>query len=146
MEIVGSIGIPHVTLALLFYLVCRLIRFVWQKYRFDQFKKAHATAEPRNLSGVWPLSLLDGWVRLRRILNMKKANEDLLDDIFGDDFKTTRTSQRTQFEGTNALLTVEPANIQAMLATQFKDFELGAMRINQFYPVLGSSIFTSDGR
>ncbi|CZT17218.1 related to cytochrome P450 family protein [Ramularia collo-cygni] len=77
---------------------------------------------------------------------MRKAREDLLDDIFGDDVRIASTTQRTQFEGTTSLLTVEPANVQAMLATQFKDFELGAMRINQFYPLLGSSIFTSDGR
>ncbi|EMF16518.1 cytochrome P450 [Sphaerulina musiva SO2202] len=32
-----------------------------------------------------------------------------------------------------------------MLATQFHDFEIGQRRINQFYPLLGNSIFSSDG-
>lgn len=32
-----------------------------------------------------------------------------------------------------------------MLATQFADFAIGQRRINQFYPLLGKSIFSSDG-
>lgn len=146
MPIIEGNDISRVALALICYVLWRLVRYSWRAHEFDRFKRVHNTAEPRNLSGTWPFSLLDGWTRLRRVMSMRKAGEDLLDDIFGDDVKLSWTTQRTQFEGTTSLLTVEPANVQAMLATQFKDFKLGTMRINQFYPLLGSSIFTSDGR
>lgn len=42
--------------------------------------------------------------------------------------------------------TVDPENVKAMLATQFKDFELGPLRMNLFGPLLGHGIFTSDGQ
>jgi cytochrome P450 len=46
--------------------------------------------------------------------------------------------------GNTVILTVEPDNLKAMLATQFSDFGLG-LRHEQFYPLLGDGIFTLDG-
>ncbi|KAB8221050.1 cytochrome P450 [Aspergillus novoparasiticus] len=48
--------------------------------------------------------------------------------------------------GTWHHVTVDPKNMQAMLATQFKDFELGSSRLNLFGPVIGKGIFTTDGK
>lgn len=42
--------------------------------------------------------------------------------------------------GRENLLTADPKNIQAMLATQFKDFGLGDMRRNVANPVVGHGI------
>ena len=47
--------------------------------------------------------------------------------------------------GIEGFLTIEPKNIQAILATQFQDFELGDVRRNNFMPLLGNGIFTLDG-
>ncbi|KAE8154168.1 cytochrome P450 [Aspergillus avenaceus] len=47
--------------------------------------------------------------------------------------------------GRRNIFTVDPKNIQAMLATQFNDFSLGDMRRNVARPVLRGGIFTSDG-
>ncbi|KAI1269457.1 cytochrome P450 [Xylariaceae sp. FL1019] len=47
--------------------------------------------------------------------------------------------------GTTGFRTADPKNIQALLATQFADFDLGSLRANTFWPLLGSGIFTSDG-
>ncbi|OAL64260.1 n-alkane-inducible cytochrome P450 [Trichophyton rubrum] len=44
--------------------------------------------------------------------------------------------------GKPMILTREPENIKAMLATQFEDFSLGASRYNSFVPMLGDGIFT----
>ena len=52
----------------------------------------------------------------------------------------------TAFDGSLVLETAEPANIQAMLATQFDDFSVGHRRYNTFKPVVGHSIFSSDGK
>jgi len=43
-------------------------------------------------------------------------------------------------------VTVDPKNIQAVLATQFHDFSLGQTRRGNFFPLLGNGIFTNDGK
>ncbi|KAJ5133517.1 hypothetical protein N7526_004882 [Penicillium atrosanguineum] len=47
--------------------------------------------------------------------------------------------------GRNHVFTIDPKNIQALLATQFKDFELGQVRHASMHPLLGTGIFTADG-
>jgi len=47
--------------------------------------------------------------------------------------------------GAPAVFTADEKNIQAVLATQFKDFDLGVRRIGNFWPLLGGGIFTQDG-
>lgn len=42
--------------------------------------------------------------------------------------------------GRNNVFTVDPKNIQAVLATQFKDFELGEARRTSIHPLLGTGI------
>lgn len=50
------------------------------------------------------------------------------------------------FFGMESIWTVDPINIQAILATQFQEFVLGETRRNNFFPLLGNGIFTTDGR
>ncbi|EQL01406.1 cytochrome P450 52A12 [Ophiocordyceps sinensis CO18] len=45
----------------------------------------------------------------------------------------------------NTIFTLDPKNIQAMLATQFKDFQLGVNRTGNFRPLLGNGIFAANG-
>lgn len=47
--------------------------------------------------------------------------------------------------GRNAVFTVDPANLQAVLATKFGDFELGNVRNKAARKLLGYGIFTTDG-
>jgi cytochrome P450 len=47
--------------------------------------------------------------------------------------------------GTWHYYTTDPKNIQAILATQFKDFELGPLRRGVLGPIVGNGIFTHDG-
>ncbi|OOF96432.1 hypothetical protein ASPCADRAFT_47635 [Aspergillus carbonarius ITEM 5010] len=56
----------------------------------------------------------------------------------------TTTFQFRQL-GNDIISTAEPKNVQAVLATQFKDFELGQVRRNTMHWLLGSGIFTADG-
>lgn len=42
--------------------------------------------------------------------------------------------------GRNHVFTIDPKNIQALLATQFKDFELGQVRHASMHPLLGTGI------
>ncbi|MCJ1292478.1 hypothetical protein MMC34_004029 [Xylographa carneopallida] len=52
----------------------------------------------------------------------------------------------TKVLGTVGHMTADPKNIQALLATQFHDFELGRGRRENFRPLLGNGIFTNDGK
>ncbi|KAK1064571.1 hypothetical protein LTR74_008573 [Friedmanniomyces endolithicus] len=123
------------------YIAYRAIKSHLANRRFNAFAKQHGCEEPLDLSGTW----FDSIGRLRRVFNLKKSGEDILDDIFAEDFQQASTIQRKRFEGSSFLFTVEPANLQAFLATQFDDFETGRLRGLQLGPVLGKSIFTSDG-
>lgn len=42
--------------------------------------------------------------------------------------------------GRDIVFTIEPKNVQAVLATQFKDFELGSVRHSSMHPLLGTGI------
>ncbi|KAL2001186.1 hypothetical protein VTN02DRAFT_2132 [Thermoascus thermophilus] len=46
--------------------------------------------------------------------------------------------------GRTVVMTIEPENLRALLATRFHDFGLGT-RHREFYPLLGDGIFTLDG-
>jgi len=48
--------------------------------------------------------------------------------------------------GERCIQTIEPLNIQAILATKFKDFSLPRRRKNAFQGMFGHGIFTTDGK
>ena len=48
--------------------------------------------------------------------------------------------------GQKVMFTSDPKNIQAMLATKFDDFGLGAPRRNNMMPTIGDGIFVQDGK
>ncbi|KAK2628894.1 hypothetical protein QTJ16_001997 [Diplocarpon rosae] len=47
--------------------------------------------------------------------------------------------------GNRNIFTADEKNIQAILASQFSDFDLGPTRRGNFWPLLGNGIFTQDG-
>lgn len=61
---------------------------------------------------------------------------DALSEKAGFDVKTASVS----ILGKSILYTEDPKNIQAMLATKFKDFSLGSIRRGCFFPLLGNGI------
>ncbi|EKG12102.1 Cytochrome P450 [Macrophomina phaseolina MS6] len=56
------------------------------------------------------------------------------------------TTMQNTIAGEDSFFTIEPRNIQAILATQFKDFDFGPRRNGNFRPLLGHGIFASDGK
>ncbi|KAL4913284.1 cytochrome P450 [Aspergillus aurantiobrunneus] len=55
------------------------------------------------------------------------------------------TTFRIRQMGRENIFTCDHTNVQALLATKFKDFELGPGRRYTLHPMLGTGIFTSDG-
>lgn len=50
------------------------------------------------------------------------------------------TTMQNTIAGEDSFFTIEPRNIQAILATQFKDFDFGPRRNGNFRPLLGHGI------
>ncbi|KAG5357370.1 Cytochrome P450 52A12 [Yarrowia sp. C11] len=83
-----------------------------------------------------------GWKGLRHMLTVfyNDIGPMGFKDIFGHYGKTLKFYAFPS----NTILTYDPDNIKAMLATQFKDFSLG-LRKEALAPSLGYGIFTLDG-
>ncbi|ODV77204.1 CYP52A13 protein [Suhomyces tanzawaensis NRRL Y-17324] len=82
----------------------------------------------------------------RQILKLKATGELL--DFNIERFKNLENTDIDTFSlrvfGAPIIITKDPENIKAMLATQFNDFSLG-FRHGHFKPLLGDGIFTLDG-
>ena len=63
---------------------------------------------------------------------------------FESEFRKHGTTFRRPLMGRNLIMTCEPQNVKALLATQFADFGLGT-RYQHLLPLLGDGIFTLDG-
>jgi cytochrome P450 len=55
------------------------------------------------------------------------------------------TTQQVRSLTKDLILTIEPENVKAILATQFQDFGLGKGRHQALAPLFGNGIFTTDG-
>lgn len=86
-----------------------------------------------------------GWDQLQRLRAADAAGNvpEEMRNMFKEEGRWTFKSSML---GSTFVQTAEPRNIQAILATQFKDFELGDLRRRVLYPMLGDGIFTADGK
>ncbi|PYI15980.1 cytochrome P450 [Aspergillus japonicus CBS 114.51] len=76
--------------------------------------------------------------------NLPYLSRHRIEKMSASQNRYTTTFQFRQL-GQDIILTCEPKNVQAVLAHQFKDFELGTPRRNAFHSLLGNGIFTADG-
>ncbi|PVH90348.1 cytochrome P450 alkane hydroxylase-like protein, partial [Periconia macrospinosa] len=91
-----------------------------------------------------------------RLINQRPFGIDRLEQIFRADaesrlmelflfhFRQTGSTLEQKFLRTKAYGTIEPANLEAILATSFKDFGMGPRRAITF-PMFGDGIFTQEG-
>ncbi|PLB39435.1 cytochrome P450 [Aspergillus candidus] len=91
-----------------------------------------------------------GWNTLKELQAADKARR--LPVLFVDRFSLMKTRENrrvhtylTRQALRDVIITCDPKNIQAMLAIQFNDFELGSSRRISLHPLLGNGIFTTDG-
>lgn len=83
---------------------------------------------------------------LLRISKAESLNNTQNDDLAVWEEMSRRATWQQQLLGNWHHVTNDPKNIQALLATQFKDFEIGPIRRGSFYPLTGDGIFTLDGK
>ena len=103
--------------------------------------KALQCEEPPHEKGLLPLG----------IGQLRDASKAMANQTWPD-YTIQRTKNvgaltfATNILGARGFFTADEYNIQAILATQFEDFELGQERRDNAYPFFGDGIFTSDGK
>ena len=132
----------------LHFIVLSFLVFGLCKVVLSMLSKRQLLAEAKRLGCkspfLVPSRLPFGLDHLHR--RLKAANEKRLPDMLVDlRAELGRTTYQYNMLGNEQLHTVEPKKIQAMLATQFSDFELGKVRREIMFPLLGNGIFTQDG-
>ncbi|KAI9783890.1 MAG: hypothetical protein M1816_001142 [Peltula sp. TS41687] len=120
------------------YFTYSTVRKSREAARRHRFQVEHNCAEPPVIRNILPC----GIERLLRILFFKG---DLLDDYFTPLFKRYGSTHKAHELAGTVISTDDPQNTQAVLATKFKDFEVGELRREVFAPLIGKGIFTSDG-
>ncbi|KAI0838439.1 cytochrome P450 monooxygenase [Hypoxylon sp. FL0890] len=97
-----------------------------------------STPDSLPVASKWPLGLD------LLLLTLKASDELRLMEFFMDNFRKFGNTFR-QVIGTNtSIFTIEPANIEAILSSNAKDWGLGFRR-TIFFPLLGDGIFLQDG-
>lgn len=75
----------------------------------------------------------------------KAAKENRFLDRFAKLFQDVGSTFTLNLMGDDLLVTDEPKNIQAVLATQFSDFDIGERRRQNSGDLLGIGVFNADG-
>lgn len=128
--IVGAVGI---------YIVYTYIASLFDRQRIRRLAIRHQASLPIFTKSKLPFNLDFLW----RFINASKNNEDIF-TILADSYAKNGTTFESPGLFTNSRLnTIDPVNIQAILASQFQDFELG-QQLNRRL-LLGKCIFTEDG-
>ena len=139
-------GMPSYALAVLWALTAFIVykiatRIISNRHHASEAKRLGCQPPP-----VRPLKLpfgIDGVMRALRA-DREKLFPDMLEEIYHEVGNAATFSQNQA--GSDLLMTVDPKNIQALLATQFNDYELGPVRRGAMWPMFGNGIFTADGK
>ena len=131
-------GLAALGVAVVYYLVASILA-----RRYHARKARELGCQP-----AWerPYRLPFGIDLVREVMAADKNN--VVPNYFLDCYYKTgkKTTWRQNMLGSYGYVTSDPKNVQAILATQFNDFEIGPMRRGNFFPMLGNGIFTSDGK
>jgi hypothetical protein len=124
------------------YITISHIRSYLTKRRFQQFARDHHCGEARkDTLAKRPWGLDGHW----RAINALSKGAEIFDDVILSRFETVSIfTIATNVFGLNVLSTIEPKNVEGLLATNFRDSVLGDRRNKQLGALLGHSIFTSD--
>ncbi|TGO64642.1 hypothetical protein BCON_0006g00440 [Botryotinia convoluta] len=130
--------------AALFLMIC--IVYVWVKndvswMRLRRFGRKHGCEEPKVLKNQLPRGIERYW----GMLKFKKGMDILEDHIRARYLKMGVGTYRIFNPFHSLISTSDPQNMQAILATNFTDFELGPSRSQNMFELLGHGIFTADG-
>ncbi|KAF7594136.1 hypothetical protein BBP40_009985 [Aspergillus hancockii] len=105
-----------------------------------RFKRTYRCKPPRQEPHKDPLLGLDC---LRAFLDAVRENCAL--EFLSSRYQRHGNTFQSSILFSNSIHTIEPENVKTILATKFKQFDLGDDRRGAFHPLLGDGIFTADG-
>jgi hypothetical protein len=123
------------------YILSRIIGYVYVEINHSRRARRLRCKPPPRVHAGFPLGI-------KTLLASLKADKDKrFPDYLIDQSKTlqvregrgVQTSEITIL-GQRRVVTHDPANVKAVLATQFKEFGLGQDRVSNFNPLLGHGI------
>ncbi|KAK4671411.1 hypothetical protein QC764_607310 [Podospora pseudoanserina] len=109
--------------------------------RKRRFARKHGCAPVTRVRAWDPLLGLDHFVRLGKAAAQRQYLEYWRKNMFGRYGNTFEIN----LMGQRLLFTNEPRNIQAVLVTQFPDFDIGQRRRDNSAQLLGVGVFNADG-
>ena len=130
----------HDSFLIVFFLVIAISFIAFRLYQYYRPKRASSLSEPSSLHQLDPFLGLDIVIASYRRLRLHEFLQ-----LCQERFAQAGNTYACRIPGSRIVVTCEPENVKALLATQFQDFELGHRRRQAFRPLLGESIFASDG-
>lgn len=123
---------------LLSMVLYRIGNAIHRNQQIAGFQKARGCSLPPQTPNTWL-----GLLQVIQLVQALRKNHflDYFQNLFGN-FGNTFAYNTL---GSQSIWTMEPENIQACLATQSQDFEVGASRHKALIPLVGHSILTTDG-
>lgn len=129
----------QISSALAIYLLYRIITGIKSRSANARFARQHGCLPPSKAPTDWTFNVSRPFV----ISKVRKQHKFMpfTQAAFQRNGKTFATS----IAGKRLIMTCEPENFKTILATSFKDFDLGKLRHDNWAEVLGEGIFTVDG-
>ena len=127
-------------IALTFVVVVAVGRWAVSLIRVHQFKRKMGCKPAAQWGQLDPVLGIDQF----RIFKQNAIERIVLEGLTQRYLTTDRHTQKLRLMGRSLVMTCEPENVKAVLATKFHDFGLGS-RIGAMGRLLGHGIFTTDG-
>jgi cytochrome P450 len=122
------------------YVIYSIVARIVRERRYASKAANLGCKPPPSMRNRWPFAI-------ERIVNAIKADKaQQFPEFMTRRCEAEGHTHEYYLIGTHGFMTNDPKNIQALLATQFHDFEIGPMRRGNFNPLLGNGIFSSDGK
>nr|P0DUK3.1 RecName: Full=Cytochrome P450 monooxygenase pspC; AltName: Full=Soppiline biosynthesis cluster protein C [Penicillium soppii] len=122
-----------------------LTRIIWGSIswnlRYRRFHSSDGCQQLRSAPSKDPILGLDHFFRLG-----KAAHNSRYLEAFQEWFQAVGSTFGVNLMGDYVIFTNEPKNVQAVLVTKFKDFEIGQRRRDNSAELLGIGVFNADGQ
>lgn len=132
---------PLLVLALVLAILQRVLAYPYTRWRTSALNRANGCLPARKIPSRDPLLGLDVVFRLRKAINERRLLP-LLPRIFEAAGSWTLEAN---LAGKRVLWIADPDNLKAVLATQARDWTIGASRRETITPIFGPNILIAEG-
>lgn len=131
--------IVQISAGLGLYIICLTFLALRRRFKNARFSREHGCLPPSQAPTDWTFNISRPFI----LSKVRKAHKFM--PTQQESFHRNGNTFAFSIAGKRLIMTCEPENMKAILATQFKDFELGKLRHDNWGEVLGDGIFTVDG-